>query len=84
MMFIGASTNVFPSRNGPPTLEALAIREAMVLVEDTYSQRIFVARDCKLVVDAISSGSAPPYDTVINEIREHISSFNYCIISREF
>lgn len=81
-MFIGASITMFSPRIVyPSTLEALATREAMALAEDTYSQRTFVASDCKTVVDAIRSGSASPYGAVINEIREHMSGFNSCIIS---
>ena len=50
-MFIGASTCGFSNIADPPTLEALAIREALALADDLYLRRVEVASDCKVVVE---------------------------------
>ncbi|KAE8780855.1 F-box/WD-40 repeat-containing protein [Hordeum vulgare] len=52
-LFLGASIIVFVGTRNPPTLEALAIREALALAEDLNLQEIDVASDCKMVVDDI-------------------------------
>ncbi|XBI52671.1 hypothetical protein VPH35_035017 [Triticum aestivum] len=47
-VFQGASAIVFKGIADPPTVEALAIREALALVEDLNLQSIHVASDCKV------------------------------------
>lgn len=52
-MFIGASTLFFPCMVDPPTLEALATREAMALAEDTYSSWPRIARQWLILLGVV-------------------------------
>jgi hypothetical protein len=54
--FLAASVVVFSSIEDPTTLETLVVREALALADDLYIQRIFVASDGKVVVEAIKEG----------------------------
>lgn len=57
-VFLGASAVVYRNIGDPTTLEALAVREALALVEDLYQQHIHIASDCKVVVDEIKGAGA--------------------------
>ena len=43
--------------------DTLAVREALALADDLYIQRIFLALDCKVVVEAIKEGSYEHFGT---------------------
>ena len=73
---MGASTLSFRYIVDPPTLEALAIREALGLVDDLYLRRIQVASDCKTVVQDIHKENLASYGAVIHEIVEHSLAFD--------
>lgn len=47
-VYQGELAVVFTNIDDPPTLEALAIREALSLAEDLYVNRIFVASTARL------------------------------------
>ena len=83
-MFMGASTLSFRYIVDPPTLEALAIREALALADDLYLRRIQVASDCKTVVQDIHKENLASYGAVIHEIVEHSLAFDFCNFSHEF
>lgn len=83
-LFLDASIIVFTGIHDPPTLEALAVREALALVEDLNLQQIHVASDCKLVVDNIKQNNMDTYEAIIHEIIEYDSSFNRCNFIHEF
>ncbi|KAE8772701.1 putative cysteine-rich receptor-like protein kinase 20 [Hordeum vulgare] len=83
-MFMGASTLSFRDTVDPPTLEALAIKEALALTEDLYLRRIQVTSDCKVVEHELSKDNSSAYGAVIHEIMDHSSSFDFCSFSHEF
>ena len=66
---------VFPGIVDPPTLEALACREALDLADDLGLRRILISSDCKQVVQDITDGSGGRYATVIKEIQMHSREF---------
>jgi hypothetical protein len=65
--FLGAYVIVFKHINDPPTLEALAIQEALALAEDLNLQRIHVASDYKVVVDDIEQRRMTGYGAITHE-----------------
>ena len=69
--YIGSAAMVFPGIVDPPTLEALACREALDLADDLGLRRILISSDCKQVVQDITDGSGGRYATVIKEIQMH-------------
>ncbi|KAI5009829.1 hypothetical protein ZWY2020_011966 [Hordeum vulgare] len=82
-LFLGASIIVFGGTHDPPTLEALAVREALALAKDLNLQEIHVASDCKVVVDDIKQQNRATYGAIIHEIIEY-GSFISCIFVHEF
>ncbi|KAE8783352.1 putative cysteine-rich receptor-like protein kinase 20 [Hordeum vulgare] len=74
-LFLGASVIVFGSIYDPPTLEALAIREALAQARDLNLQQIYVASDCKFVVEDIMQKNMATYGAIIHEIIEYGSTF---------
>lgn len=48
--FLGSSALVIEGVVDPPTLEAIACREALALVDDLHIQQFVVASDCKQVI----------------------------------
>jgi hypothetical protein len=52
----GASSIVIHGVTGPLTLEAITCREALSLAEDLGVNRIYVASDCKVVIDDSAGG----------------------------
>ena len=83
-MFIGASTFGFNNIVDPPTLEALAIREALALADDLYLRRVEVASDCKVVVEDLQKDNLASYGAIVHEIIAHSSSFEFCSFRHEF
>uniref|UniRef100_A0A453NA43 RNase H type-1 domain-containing protein n=1 Tax=Aegilops tauschii subsp. strangulata TaxID=200361 RepID=A0A453NA43_AEGTS len=83
-MFIGASTFGFRHIIDPPTLEALAIREALALADDLYLRRIEVASDCKVVVEDLQKDNSASYGAIVHEIIAHSSSFDFCSFRHDF
>ena len=81
--FLGASALVFRFISNPPTLEALAIREALALANDLCTQHVQVASDCKVVVDDIQKRNLSCYGAIVHEIRDMSSSFISCNIVYE-
>lgn len=69
--FQGPSAVIFRNIDDPEVLETLAIREALAVAEDLYTQKIFPASDCKVVVDAIKGGTSASYGVVVHEIIAH-------------
>ena len=53
----------------PTTLEAIACREGLVLVDDLLLGNLIIATDCKQVVDDINNGNQGSYGSVITEIK---------------
>lgn len=82
--FLGASSMVFPGIVDPPTLEALAIREALSLANDIYATKIHVASDCKVVIDEIRSESMASYGAIIKEVQVRATDFPSCLFRHEF
>ena len=82
--FIGASTCGFRNIVDPPTLEALAIREALALADDLYLRQIEVASDCKVVVEDLQKDNLASYGAIVHEIIAHSNSFEFCSFRHEF
>jgi ribonuclease HI len=55
--YLGSSAIVFLGVTDPPSLEALACHEALSLAADLPIQRVYVASDCKQVVNDIDADS---------------------------
>lgn len=81
--FQGASIVVFRSINDPRILESPAIRDAQALADDLYVNRISVASDCNVAMDAIKDGSGASFGAIIHEITSRASTFTNCIFSHE-
>ena len=82
--YIGASTITFLEISDLSTLEALTVQEALSLADDLYEWRIYIASDCKTIVDDIKQRSAAVYGVIIWEIRVRSNLFTTCIFSHEF
>jgi ribonuclease HI len=65
---LGSSAIIFQGVTDPPSLEALACREALSLATDLSTQRVCVASDCKQVVNDIAVDSGDFYAPSIKEI----------------
>ena len=79
-MYLGASTVVFNNIEDPEVLEVLATREALALAEDLYEQKVFIASDCMIAVEAIKGGTAATYGAVIHEITELVFSLRVLLV----
>jgi hypothetical protein len=55
-----------------PTLEALACREALALVDDLGLRRVIASLDCKQVVQEISDGTGGAHEMVTREIGKDV------------
>jgi hypothetical protein len=62
---LGSSTIVFLGVTDPPSLEAVACREALSLAADLSIQRLCVASDCKQLVNDIAADSGGVYAPII-------------------
>jgi hypothetical protein len=56
-LYLGASTLVLPGVTDPSILESIACREALSFAADLGLSRLYVASDCKQVVEDIANGS---------------------------
>jgi hypothetical protein len=65
---MGSSAVVFKGVSDPPTLEALACREALALAKDVDLNRLVIASDCKQVVSDIAAGTGGQYAAIVQEI----------------
>jgi hypothetical protein len=79
-LYLGASAIVIVGIYDPPSLEALACREALALAEDLALQHIQVASDCKTVVEDISEGTMGNYSMIIREIKARATNFQGCYL----
>jgi hypothetical protein len=77
-IYLGASVIVVHGVTDPATLEALACREALALAEDLGIDQVFVASDCKTVVNDIKNGTGGPYGAIIEEIKSRAASLRDC------
>jgi hypothetical protein len=82
-LYLGASAIVIVGIYDPPSLEALACREALALAEDLALQHIQVASDCKTVVEDTSEGTMGNYSMIIRAIKARATNFQGCIFSHE-
>jgi ribonuclease HI len=71
--YVGSSVMVFSGIVDPPTLKALACKEALVLADDLGLGKILISSDCQQVVNDISSGHGGAYVSVRKEINQHSS-----------
>jgi ribonuclease HI len=69
-VYQGASSIVIHGVTGPLTLEAIACQEALSLAEDLGVNRIYVASDCKVVIDDSAGGTNGRYGAIILEIKD--------------
>ncbi|XP_040245695.1 uncharacterized protein [Aegilops tauschii subsp. strangulata] len=83
-IFQGASALVVKGVYDPPTVEALAIREALALAADLNIQSAHVASDCRTVVDDIKQRNPTSYGAILHEIIDQSSSFSRCSFVHEF
>lgn len=51
---------------------------------DFYERRIYVASDCKVVIDDIKQRSVSCYGAIIREIIDHSRFFDSCFFSHEY
>ena len=65
------------------TLEAIACREALSLMEDLGLQHLAIASDCLTVINHIKEVSGGNYGGVVKEIRTWNTIFNSCTYIRE-
>ena len=68
----------------PPTVEALAIREALALAVDLNIQSAHVASDCRMVVEDIKQRNPVRYGAIPHEIIDQSSSLSRCSFVHEF
>ena len=84
-VFLRASAITFKHIHNPTILEALAVRGALAVAEDLYVQEIYVASDCKSVVEEIKQGSSlAGHAAIIHEIIARSHAFSSCDIIHEF
>ena len=83
-IFHGASALVVKGSFDPPTVEALAIREALALAADLNIQSAHVASDCRTVVDDIKQRNPVSYGAILHEIIDQSSSLSRCSFVHEF
>jgi ribonuclease HI len=81
--YLGSSAIVLSGVINPPTLQALACREALSLAEDLGLPRVCIASDCKQVVDDIAEDSGGRYASIIKEIKVYRSEFEKVIVVHE-
>lgn len=77
-LYLGSSAVVLSNIIDPPTLEALACREALALALDLSLDQVVIACDCKTVVEEIGSISEGRYGAIIKEITAHAREFTRC------
>lgn len=82
--YLGASAIVFRVIIDPPTLEALAIWEALAFAKSLNLQMICVASDCKVLVDDIKHRSLASYGVIIHEIIDYSRTFTICNFVHKF
>lgn len=66
--FMGSSALVIEGLVDPPTLEAIACREALSLAEDLNIHHFIIASDCQQVVSDIHKNARGKYGAIISEI----------------
>ena len=72
---LGSSVITIQGITDPPTLQALACREALSLAEDLNLNNLIIASDAKQVVSDISKSHMGKTAAIIQEIRFRASSF---------
>ena len=82
--YLGASEILVKGVYDPPTLEALAVREALALAEDLNLQRIHIASDCKAVIDDLKEQNPASYGAILHEITHQATRFAKCNFVHEF
>jgi ribonuclease HI len=82
-LYLGASVIVFAGLYDPPSLEAMACREALALSEDLTLQRVHVASDCKTVVVDINEGTRGSYSMIVEEIKARSTNLQSCTFVHE-
>jgi ribonuclease HI len=75
-LFLGASSLKIQGIADPPTLEAIACREAIALAQDLNLQQITVATDSSTVVNDMVRPYVGRYSTMIPEIKELLVPFS--------
>jgi hypothetical protein len=84
-LYLGASALVLPRVTDPSILESIACREALSLVADLGLSRLYVASDCKQVVEDIANGSFGTYGSIIKEIKirsDHFEEYKFVFEGR--
>jgi hypothetical protein len=76
--FLGSSAMNVGDISDPPTLEALACREAIALALDLSLNQVVTACDYKTVVGEIKEGTEGAYNAIIKEIIERSKAFISC------
>jgi hypothetical protein len=75
-VYQGGSSIVFQEITDPITLKTLACPKALALAEDLGVKKIYVASDCKVVLDDIASVTNGGYGAIIMEIKECSDAFH--------
>lgn len=73
--YYGSSARVFEAITDPPTLEALAICEALSLAKDLNIQKICVASDAQVVIEGLLHGTRCCYSPVLREVATRSKDF---------
>jgi hypothetical protein len=81
--YVGSSAMVFDDVLDPPTLEALACREALHLADNLLVTKILVASDCQQIVKDIADDSGGCYAPIIKEIGLHQRDFETALFTHE-
>lgn len=82
--YMGSSAFAVRGLTDPPSIEAVACREALSLVEDLGLQNVVIASNCSTVVKHINEASVGNYGGVVKEIRSWMFLFNSCTFKHEF
>jgi ribonuclease HI len=81
--YLGSSVLIIKGFTDPASLEAIACREALALAEDLALQRVYIASDCKNVVEVLREGTMGKYSSITREIAARSSSLQDCIFAHE-
>ena len=82
--FLGASAILVRGVYDPPTLEALAVREALALAKDLNLQNLHIASDCKVVIEDMKEQNPAGYGAILHEITDLANGFVECNFVHEY
>lgn len=76
--YMGSSILTIHGLTDPTVLEAIACRDALNLANDLGLRHLYIASDCKEVVNHIHEASGGLEGTIVREIKQQEKSFTSC------